>query len=88
MPHLVEPGLRNNAISHWHYCLISKPRQVSMSEHKPKQDLPSLEEVRRWRRLFYDCRIACVEYIQSAEGFNHILRLAEAHRRYEKLGLL
>jgi hypothetical protein len=59
-----------------------------MSKHKPKQDLPSLEEVRRWRRLFYDCRIACVEYIQSAEGFNHILRLAEAYRRYEKLGQL
>jgi hypothetical protein len=59
-----------------------------MSEHKPKYDLPSLEEVQKWRRLLYECRNACVQYIQSAEGFNHILRVAEAQRHYEKLGLL
>lgn len=59
-----------------------------MSEHKPKESLPSLEEVRKWRRMMHECLSACVQYSQTAEGLSHILRLAEAQRRYEKLGLL
>jgi hypothetical protein len=59
-----------------------------MNEHKPKESLPSLEEVRKWRRMMHECLPACVQYSQTAEGLSHILRLAEAQRRYEKLGLL
>jgi hypothetical protein len=50
--------------------------------------LPSLEEVRQWRRLMDDSEDHCLKYSMSAEGFDHILRMAEAERFYEKQGLL
>ena len=49
-------------------------------------DLPSLEEVREWRRKMDEAQENCVTYSLSAEGFDHILRSAE--RYYEKQGLL
>ena len=55
---------------------------------EPAQDLPSLEEVREWRRLMEVSHDRCVQYSMSAEGFSRILLLAEAERHYEKLGLL
>jgi hypothetical protein len=53
-----------------------------------KQNLPSLEEVREWRRLMEVSHDRCVQYSMTAEGLNHILLLAEAERHYQKLGLL
>ncbi len=49
---------------------------------------PSLEEVREWRRLMDESEDHCMRYSMSAEGLDHILRMAEAERHYEKLGLL
>jgi hypothetical protein len=50
--------------------------------------LPSLEEVREWRRKMDEAQEHCVAYSLSAEGFDYILRMAEAERYYEKQGLL
>jgi hypothetical protein len=49
---------------------------------------PSLEEVREWRRMMDESEDYCLKYSMSAEGFDHILRMAEAERYYEQLGLL
>ncbi len=49
---------------------------------------PSLEEVRKWRRMMDESEEHCLRYSMSAEGLDHILRLAEAERYYEKQGLL
>ncbi len=49
---------------------------------------PSLEEVREWRRLMDETADHCLRYSMSAEGLDRILRLAEAERYYEKMGLL
>ena len=44
--------------------------------------LPSLEEVREWRRLMDESEDHCLRYSMSADGFDHILRMAEAERFY------
>ncbi len=60
-----------------------------MSEpDREEPGFPSLEEVREWRLLMDESQDRCVWYSMSAEGLNHILRMAEAERHYEKLGLL
>jgi hypothetical protein len=50
--------------------------------------LPPLEEVRKWRRLMDEYEDRCLRYSMSAKGFDHILRMAEAERVYERRGLL
>ncbi len=60
-----------------------------MNEPETKEPgFPSLEEVLEWRRLMNESTDVCVKYSLSAEGFDHILRIAEAERYYEKMGLL
>jgi hypothetical protein len=49
---------------------------------------PSLDEVREWRRLMDESEEHCLKYSLSPEGLDHILRMAEAERYYEKQGLL
>jgi hypothetical protein len=59
--------------------------------NKPDREepaFPSLEEVREWRRLMDESEDHCIRYSMSAEGLDHILRMAEAERHYGKLGLL
>jgi hypothetical protein len=59
-----------------------------MDEQWPKEGMPSLEEVQRWQQQMHECLRACIEYVQTADGLDHVLRIAEAERHYERLGLL